>query len=54
VVTEHPVERIRKLVLLLGSPYDAEVVTAARALTRYLNGLGLDLHHLCNSVTWSS
>jgi hypothetical protein len=49
-VSAHPVGRIRKLVLLLGSPYNNEVVAVAPALIRYLAGLGLDLHHLCGLI----
>jgi len=49
-MAEHPVERIKKFLLLLGSTHDGEVVAAARALVRYLDSLDLDLHNLCNLI----
>ena len=35
---------IAKLILLLGSPHDGEVIAAARALVRALKQQGMDLH----------
>ncbi len=45
--------KIRKLILLLGSSHDGEVVAAARALVRHLVAGGRDLHDLAAAVTAS-
>jgi len=43
-------EKIRKLVRLLSSPQDAEVVAAARALLRTLDADGADIHALAEAI----
>jgi hypothetical protein len=42
--------RLRKLVLMLSSSHDAEVVGAARAIGRVLADAGMDWHHLADAV----
>lgn len=44
------VERLQKLIPLLGSDKDGEALGAARAIERILRAAGLDLHALANSV----
>jgi hypothetical protein len=43
-------EKVRKLLRLLSSPQDAEVVAAARALMRTLEADGADIHALAEAV----
>jgi hypothetical protein len=43
--------RLGKLIRLLGSNSDGEVVAAARSLERILKTAGLDLHVLAESIT---
>jgi hypothetical protein len=42
--------RLRKLVLMLSSDHDGEVIGAARAIGRVLRDSGLDWHHLADAV----
>jgi hypothetical protein len=42
--------QIRKLIRLLGSDRDGEVLGAARAIVRVLHGVGLDLHDLAATL----
>lgn len=43
-------EKVRKLIRLLSSPQDAEVVAAVRALMRTLEADGTDIHALAEAV----
>jgi hypothetical protein len=43
-------DKVRKLIRLLSSPQDHEVVAAARALTRSLAADGQDIHALAESI----
>jgi hypothetical protein len=45
------VERIAKLIRLLGSDQDGEIVATVKALQRTLKNDGLDLHALATSLT---
>jgi hypothetical protein len=50
----HIGERLRKLVLLLSSPQDGEVIGAARAIDRALRSAGCDWHDLVNQLDGTS
>jgi len=43
--------RLRKLILMLSSDYDAEIVTAARSIGRVLADAGSDWHQFADAVT---
>jgi hypothetical protein len=43
-------EKVKKLVRLLSSPQDAEVIAAARALLRTLEADGSDIHELADAI----
>jgi len=43
--------KLQKLVPLLASNHDGEVVATARAIGRTLQGAGLDWHHLAQALT---
>ena len=45
--------RLRKLVLLLSSDHDGEIVSAARAIGRTLKDAGADWHALANAINFS-
>lgn len=47
---DQKLQKLRKLVPLLGSDKEGEVVAAAQAIVRTLNGLGLDLHDVAEAV----
>lgn len=42
--------RLRKLLLMLSSDHDGEVIAGARAIGRALRDSGLDWHHLADTV----
>ena len=46
--------RLRKLVLLLSSDHDGEVVSAARAIGRMLKDAGADWHALADAINLSN
>ncbi len=46
-----PADKLRRLIPLLGSPVDAEVVATARAIERVLATAGADWHDLAAMVT---
>jgi hypothetical protein len=42
--------KLKSAVLMLSSPYEGEIVAAARAIDRLLRAMGLDWHALANKV----
>ena len=44
-------DRLRHLLLMLSSPYDGEIVTAAKAVGSFLKKQGSDWHELVDRLT---
>jgi hypothetical protein len=51
VIKQFDVQRVSKLVLMLSSQHDGEIVSAARALSRTLKSSGADFHDLIAGLT---
>lgn len=46
--------KLAKLIPMLSSPMDGEVVAAARAIEKSLKGAGLDWHDLVNAISFNA
>jgi hypothetical protein len=51
VIKQFDAQRVSKLVLMLSSQHDGEVVSAARAISRTLKSTGADWHDLVAGLT---